>query len=561
MKKLFFRAGVILCLATLCISLFGCNKSEPTVDMSRVAAANNTEAVLASFDNYYVQWSAKRYGMPEKVLISDDYIYCDDGVTPELYAGDRTYEKTDDTYVATVRFPEEVEAYVSDKYFKAPVIDSGAADEEVLSVTQDDYLLNVTTKLSTDRSKEIAESFDTKKAYSYLKAVYVINRDTLTVTDLTYYCVRSDGGEALLANARIAYDAKGIWDAENMYAHATDTSYEMRTVTIVLDPDTKNERTVGCVARRGDPIALRLGDNYKAVYSNRECTIPYRSDGTYSDNETLYCRAVDGSSAEVKLSDVIAASSTKSILEVFENYSVQKTVGGKLVDALLITKDYMYATDGTTPEIYLSSGRTYEKDGDRYVATVRETADVEATVADKFMSPLVAEGMADDTVLEIDENNYYFYITVRPSAQRTADILSLYDAEGQYQYTKAEYTVNKATLTLVTARYFGVSENGREAELYRVSATYNTEDLTEAVEMYEYVTDSSHDMRTVTVILDPNTNDERTVSATARQGDPIALRLGNGYKVLYTDRECTEVYKSDGTYVADEMLYCPKATE
>jgi len=552
----------MLCFASLCISLFGCNKSEPTVDMSRVAAANNTEAVLESFDNYYVQWSTKRDGMPEKVLISDDYIYCDDGVTPELYAGERTYEKSDDTYVATVRFPEEVEAYVSNEYFKVPVIDSGAVDEEVISVTQDDYLLNVTTRLSANRSTKIAESFDTKKAYAYLKAVYVINRDTLTVTDLTYYCVRNDGGEALLANARISYDAKGIWDAKNMYAHATDTSYEMRTVTVVLDPDTKNERTVSCVARRGDPIALRLGDNYKAVYSNRECTVPYRSDGAYSNDETLYCRAIDVDSAEIKLADVMASSNTESLLEIFENYSVKKFNGdGTLIEALHITHDYMYSDNGTVPEIYLSSGRTYEKDGDRYVATVRESADVESTVTEKFAAPLVAEGMADDTVLEIDENNYYFYITARPSAQRTAEILALYGEEGQYQYVKAEYTVSKTTLSIVAVKYLGVKENRKEAGLYRMTVTYNSTDMTEAEEMFGYVTDASHEMRTVTVILDPNTKDERTVSATARQGDPIALRLGDGYKVLYTDRECTEVYKSDGTYVADEMLYCPKVTE
>jgi peptidyl-prolyl cis-trans isomerase B (cyclophilin B) len=274
--------------------------------MTDITDFNNTENILDVFNNYYVEWSLPKNGMGQTLLISKDYVFYINGKTPELYAGEHTYKKVGEYYVATIREQSEVDEFLSNAYFSTPVIDTGAGTEEILVRESDNYYHYVTSKLSSDRSAQILEAFGQANVYEYVKAKYIVTRATFAIEQLAYYGVSKHGDEIMIANAAVKYNANGITDAEEMYSRITDTSFEQRTITVILDPDTPNERAVGAIARRGDPVEMQIGDSYKTLYTDRECTVPYKSDETYITDQTLYCKAEATITSDIDMNEIKA---------------------------------------------------------------------------------------------------------------------------------------------------------------------------------------------------------------------------------------------------------------
>lgn len=564
MKKAFIRSVALLLVLAACIPFAACNRGEEneiTVSMDDIAEANSTAKIHESFENYLVKWDKPRDGMPSSSIIARDFLYCDDGQTSVIYLRSdlSSYEKSNGTYVCTVRLDEEVQTYLENGYFEYPIIDPDAKSETVLSATADDYHTSLVTRLSAQRSKKVVDTFGDVGEYEYIKAKYILDSESLRIIELAYYRVRSDGAEVELAKARAEYDSKGNRDAENMYAHATDTSYGTRKLTVVLNPDSAEERTITVTARTGDPIALRLGDEYTAAYSNRECTIPYKSNEKYDTDETVYCTTVTELADNVKISDIISSSTTDNILKRFDNYLVHELdASGKVMRNVFITGGYSYIDGGECPEIYLSDGRTFEYDKDRYVATIKRPAEVSAFKKQNFDSPLLVSGMENDEIIETETGSHYFLITVRPTKDRYAELLERFEDGEGYIDIQIKYTVNRATLFLEHITYYGVLPSGVEKAIYAIVATYNSEGIKLAKDMYEYVSDTTQKTRTVTVMLDPDTENETVLSATTRSGEPVALRLGDEYKTVYTNRECTNIYRNDGNYDTNEILYCKR---
>ena len=63
--------------------------------------------------------------------------------------------------------------------------------------------------------------------------------------------------------------------------------------------------------------------------------------------------------------------------------------------------------------------------------------------------------------------------------------------------------------------------------------------------------------RTVSVVMNPNTSDEETISATVAKGAGVSFVRREGYNTFYLDRACTKIYK-EGTADKNEdlTLYC-----
>ena len=565
MKKTFVRAIAIILMVAACIPLAACsNKNEVAVNMAEVVEANSSTKVLADFDNYFIKWDKPRDGMPANVLIADEFLYCDDGKVPEMYVRSTlaSYERSKSTYVATVRFEEDVKAYLANEYFERPLIDEGAANETVLSATADDHHISLSTRLSAERSQKIIDSFGDTGAFEYVKASYILDRDTLSIVELAYYRVRKDGAEVEFSKARVEYSSKGNWDAENMYDHVTDADHGIYTVQVTIASNANSDKKiVPALVHTGDLIELRLGEEYEAIYSDWECTMPYKSNGKYDSDMTLYCKSSSELPQTADISGIIAENTTENILKIFDNYLVQEiSASGKITKTVVLTDEYSYVSDGGYPALYLADGRTFEYERERYVATIRRPSDVEQFKADNFVAPLLAPDMETDEIVKIETVNSYFLITARLTAQRADEITSRYAGQKEYTDIIVKYTVNRSPLLIDTVSYYGVSDANEEALIFTVKATYNSTNVEDADKMYRYVSDTSKKTRTITVTLDPDTADECVLSAAARIGDPIAMRLGDEYKTTYTDRECTVKYRSNGRYDTDEFLYCKRTT-
>ena len=565
MKNAFIRAIAIILMVTACVPLAACGgKENVTVNMDDVVKANNSTKILSDFDNYLVKWDKSKDDMPANVLIADEFLYCDDGKVPEMYLRSTlaSYEKSNGTYVATVRFEDDVNAYLANEYFERPLIDENAANETVLAATADEHHISISTRLSAERSQKIVDSFGDTGAFEYVKASYILDRDKLSIIELAYHRVRKDGAEVEFAKGRVEYNSKGNWDAENMYDHVTDTDHGIYTVRVeIVSKANSDKKIVPALVHTDDLIELRLGEEYEAVYSDWECTMPYKSNGKYDSNITLYCKSSSELPLNADISDVVAENTSENILKIFDNYTVQViSASGKVTKTVVLTDRYSYISGNGYPALYLSDGRSFEYERERYVATIRRPSDVQQFKADNFAAPLLTPDMTADEIVKTETVNSYFIITARLTEERAYAITSRYAQQKEYKDVIVKYTVNRSPLLIDTISYYGISDAGEEVLIITVKATYNSIDVEAADKMYRYVTDTSKKTRTITVTLDPGTADECVLSAAARIGDPIAMRLGDEYKTTYTDRECTVKYRSNGRYDTDEFLYCKRAT-
>lgn len=566
MKKVLIRIISAILIIAACIPLASCNSTEESIalKMDEVIQANTTEAVLKSYDNYFVKWSKPRDGMPQNTLISKDFIYCDDGNTQLMYLLDSlaSYEKLKGGYASTVRFEDDVKAFVGSQYFKSPLVDSDASSEAVLSSTADGHNVKLTTRLSDERAKRVVESFADTGKYEYVKASYLLDRDSLKIIELTYYRVKEDGTEVEFAKARAEYNSKGNWDIDNMFTHATKSTDEDKIYTVTVELMATDKKTIPATVREGDILELRLGEEYQAIYLDEACSMPYKSNGKYDSDMTLYCVSSSALPQNVSFDDVIAQNTTENILKNFDNYRVQHIApSGKVTRTLLMTKDYSFISAGAKiPALYLADGRSFEYEREHFVATIRRPEDVAQLKADNFAAPLLTEGMSDDEIIEIDAQNSYFYITSRLTDERAEEFIEYYELLYDYSDIIVKYTVNRSPLFIDSIEYYGRKSDGKDSLIVTLKATYNATDEKLAEKIYDHVSDTTQKTRTITVTLDPDTPDECVLSATAVVGDPIAMRLGSEYKTAYTDRECTIKYRSNGKYDTDEFLYCKRQT-
>lgn len=68
---------------------------------------------------------------------------------------------------------------------------------------------------------------------------------------------------------------------------------DIRTLTVILDPNTENEKVFTKAVRKGDAFSFICPDSYE-LYSDEECTVPYVPDdsGDYSKHVLLFAAKV-----------------------------------------------------------------------------------------------------------------------------------------------------------------------------------------------------------------------------------------------------------------------------
>lgn len=126
--------------------------------------------------------------------------------------------------------------------------------------------------------------------------------------------------------------------------------------------------------------------------------------------------------------------------------------------------------------------------------------------------------------------------------------------EEHYLLDASDYHLLEASTTLVHA-------DGSREEQDTVTLEYGAARPEVIAELL--ARKNAEDPRTGTITLDPNTPEERSMSATAQKGDVIIFVPPEGYETFYTDPECTVERTADDTadLNADFTLYSKRADE
>lgn len=130
-----------------------------------------------------------------------------------------------------------------------------------------------------------------------------------------------------------------------------------------------------------------------------------------------------------------------------------------------------------------------------------------------------------------------------------------------YEYEEGDILINVYTLEADTLFLLELSEavkktDGTTEEYGVQKITYDTEMTDEMKDLYQKMNEEP--LRTVSIVLDPDTDQEKTYSATLTQGIPVYLYCPENYE-LYTDRACTQVDEAESGDTTQSVTIYSKA--
>ena len=167
---------------------------------------------------------------------------------------------------------------------------------------------------------------------------------------------------------------------------------------------------------------------------------------------------------------------------------------------------------------------------------------------------------AQEEIVSVTEDGAGISLTTRLSAEAYRP----YYPDGDFPYDDGDYFEESYRLGASDWRVLEMSEtlvraDGSREEQYAAVQEYGAARPEIIAELL--ARKNADDPRTGTITLDPNTPDEREMSATAQKGDYIYFIPPNGYETLYTDPECAVERTPEDTadLNADFHLYGKRA--
>ena len=172
-----------------------------------------------------------------------------------------------------------------------------------------------------------------------------------------------------------------------------------------------------------------------------------------------------------------------------------------------------------------------------------------------FINCLDKDSTEKETIEECVQEGDNLIITTSLPTEDTKAVVEGYGCEYEEgDIMKVVYTVDAQTYALLEETSKLIKADGTVEELGGIKVTFNPERPESADEMYRFLTESES-MHTVTIILNPNTQEEKIYSATVPTGTPVYDILPEEYENLYTDKECTKVLETQIDQNEDITLY------
>ncbi|MDO4732209.1 MAG: hypothetical protein Q4B50_01650 [Bacillota bacterium] len=284
MKKLLAFSALLALL--LCCAACAAPENEFGISMQEIVEANRTENLLEQYGSikitisdgvepyeYYVDRQLVYEGFPEYQAISteDSYYYTEQGVYyRNLYAG----IEMDHSWHEQLLLDEE-----------------SCLAEEILELQQDGEVLRLKTLLPKERFADFFSVAEREKLES-LAVEYELDAENYCIRSFSQVATFTDGdfAQQIVTVDQGAYRPDAV---ENLYLRLSQTD-EIRTVTVVLDPLTEEERSYSVtVPKGGDEVIPYCSQEYSGgMYLDPECTIPFAGEVDYENDMTFYIPAV-----------------------------------------------------------------------------------------------------------------------------------------------------------------------------------------------------------------------------------------------------------------------------
>lgn len=257
--------------------------------------------------------------------------------------------------------------------------------------------------------------------------------------------------------------------------------------------------------------------------------------------------------AAVTMEDILAANTAEHLLEQYQSVHIDIYYPQEEIQnaTLYVDESLAYSDDAEYAEL-LSQLGCYYYSNDEYCGYILLDTEEEATLSYYQNLGLDVEGTLEEEILSIEQEDDLLVVTTRPAEESASEILE--DCE-EGCYVQQKYWMDPDTLAMQKCEGALMHTDGSSDLIYRYAYQYDAPIPENAQAMLQRLQDTDQ-LRTVTVTVDPDTDQEITRTATVLKGEKVYFYSEDldAYH-FYTDRECTQPFESDGDVESDKQLF------
>ena len=550
---------IITLILMLCmiLSLSACGKVEIT--MQEIYDANQTKALLKNHDSVYVRNETDGEYFDEKYLTQDyiyDYIHDEEFDWVEFTTDDANYCCLNGDYV---RFwtitPDGVSsdfASYRTEYYASAILGAETVDEIIESVSKKDGRITVTSSLSQKNIEDMAEYGVTAGKFEY-----VLDAQTSEIValsgDYTY-----DDGTGHHVDSEVSYDIDAPERVREFLKYANETE-NLRNITVVSNPGTEKEVSQSIQAAKGLAVDFRYEEEEYVfeVYADAACTELYDPYVDTDSDQTIYVKWVDAESEtpELTLQDIYDASNVAALLKNHDSVHILYTGNGEVFQEDYYSKEqnYSFYKGEEFNDEFFMTDHSYYMNSDKTVRLVLLTPSGMAEMKDVFANEhkvnVFSTNLLNDIITSVTEKDGYIIMTSVSDQEEIDSIEGLVSCE-------EELVLDAKTYDLISVK----SIFRYEDEVYEGTTTFTYDvEIPEIIKTFMEYDQQTEDMRTITVVSNPGTEQEKTESVLSPKGLIVGLSPEAAYAdrtfTLYTDAACTQPLEEAPDVNADVTVY------
>ena len=553
MKKL---VTLILMLCMI-LSLSACGKVEIT--MQEIYDANQTKALLKNHESVYVRNETDGEYFDEKYLTQDyiyDYIHDEEFDWVEFTTDDANYCCLNGDYV---RFwtitPDGVSsdfASYRTEYYASAILGAETVDEIIESVSKKDGRITVTSSLSQKNIEDMAEYGVTAGKFEYV--LDAKTREIVALNgDYTY-----DDGTGYHVDSEVSYDIDAPERVREFLKYANETE-NLRNITVVSNPGTEKEVSQSIQAAKGLAAGFRYEEEEYVfeMYADAACTELYDPYVDTDSDQTIYVKWVDAESEtpELTLQDIYDASNVAALLKNHDSVHILYTGNGEVFQEDYYSKEqnYSFYKGEEFNDEFFMTDHSYYMNSDKIVRLVLLTPSGMAEMKDVFANEhkvnVFSTNLLNDIITSVTEKDGYIIMTSVSDQEEIDSIEGLVSCE-------EELVLDAKTYDLISVK----SILRYEDEVYEGTTTFTYDvEIPEIIKTFMEYDQQTEDMRTITVVSNPGTEQEKTESVLSPKGLIVGLSPEAAYAdrtfTLYTDAACTQPLEEAPDVNADVTVY------
>ena len=293
------------------------------------------------------------------------------------------------------------------------------------------------------------------------------------------------------------------------------------------------------------------------VYADAACTELYDPYVDTDSDQTIYVKWVDAESEtpELTLQDIYDASNVAALLKNHDSVHILYTGNGEVFQEDYYSKEqnYSFYKGEEFNDEFFMTDHSYYMNSDKTVRLVLLTPSGMAEMKDVFANEhkvnVFSTNLLNDIITSVTEKDGYIIMTSVSDQEEIDSIEGLVSCE-------EELVLDAKTYDLISVK----SIFRYEDEVYEGTTTFTYDvEIPEIIKTFMEYDQQTEDMRTITVVSNPGTEQEKTESVLSPKGLIVGLSPEAAYAdrtfTLYTDAACTQPLEEAPDVNADVTVY------